>query len=225
MAIGRPGIIGDVSGRIGGTEVALTKGRLVLKQAKVVRSRVSDRTRAAQANQAAALKYWEAMTDAQRSTWEVTARQKPYTDRFGQKTYKNGRELFLEMPHDWRFGIGPWWYDYPPQLVYTYVTEPSITTLTTTTVALDLMVVGAPTRWVASMWIARFTKSYKRQHRGWFKGGLCEFNMTTQPPIFTSSMAALGVKFVSGEQVAMRVQFSQERFWPQWWDFGVVTIP
>lgn len=225
MAKGRPGIIGDVSGRIGGTEVAMVKGQMVLKQAKVVRSRVSERTQAAQGNQAAAIQYWQAMTDSQRSTWEVVARQKPYSGRFGEKTYKNGRELFLEMPHDWRFGVGPYWVDYPPSKVFTYSTDPTFTVLTTTSVVLNVAMVGVATKWIASLWVARFTKSYKRQHRNWFKAGLCEFNQTTQPPDFTYSMAQLGVKFVSGEQVAMQVQFSQELYWPQTWDFGVQTIP
>lgn len=225
MAIGRPGIVGDVSGRLGGVEVALSKGRLIVKQAKVVRSRVSGRTYAAQGTQAAGIRHWESLTDAQRQSWETVAQQKPVPDRFGIPRQRTARELFLTVPHDHRFGVPENWQDLPPTKSIRWVVEPEIVVLTTTDFRTGSIASAPASQWVASAWFARFTKPYIRQHRGWFKGGLDPFNQATQEAEFASSMAALKVKFVSGEHVAIMVQYWREGYWPTWWDFGVQTIP
>lgn len=225
MAIMKAGPLGQVSGRLGGVEFALRGGKSVVKQCKVKRSRVSSRTYAAQGNQAAALLHWQSLTDSQRLAWETVAAQKPIPDRFGVSRLRTGRELFLTIPHDFRYGVTETWQDVPPSRVAELLSDPAIITLTTTILTVQLQVSTPPPNWVAAAWFARFTKSYLRQHRGWFKGGLVQFNKSLEDADFTYSMAQNDVVFLSGEQVALKVQFWHEDFWPFWWDFGVVTVP
>jgi hypothetical protein len=171
------------------------------------------------------MRRWEGLTDAQRLAWETVARQRPVPDRFGVERYRSGRELFLTVPHDWRFGVGPFWQDVPPTRSVGWITDPVIDLFTATTLQVSSTAEGPASNWVASAWFARWTKSYKRQHRGWFKGGLDVFNQVSGFADFGASMAALDVEFVTGEQVAVMVQYWHEGWWPTWWDFGVLTVP
>jgi hypothetical protein len=225
MAIGRSGPLAQVSGRVGGVEFALNGGRQIIRKAKGKRSRVSERTYVARGIQAAGIKEWESFTDAQRLAWEVVARDKPVPDRFGIARVRTGRELFLTIPHDHRFGVPANWQVEPPSKFIVLSADPAIVSLTTTVFSVQFQAAGPASQWVASAWYARFTKSYKRQHRNWFKGGLVGFNKFTSDADFTSSMAALDVVFLSGEQVAIMVEFWHKDYWPLWWDFGVQTIP
>ena len=225
MAIMRGGPVGTPSGRLGGAEFAIRGGKVVLKQGKSKRSRVSRRTIEAQGIQAEALQHWEALTDVQKLAWETVTSERLSKDRFGAETKRTGRELFLTIPHDFRFGAVPWWQDVPPTRVFSWSIDPLVAALTTTV----LIVAGTPTPWpgviFCHLWAARMTKDYYRSHRGWFKVGPVMRNLIDPFWNFTPVLAAQDIVFLSGEQVALKAQFWQPDFWPQWQDFGVHTVP
>jgi len=223
MAVMRRGIIGDVSGRLGGVEFALTKGRAVVKSCKVKRSRVSGRTLHAQASQAAAVRHWETLTDAQRLAWDTASREHPVPDRFGIPRIRSGRELFMTIPHDFRFGVPEIWQDVPPKFRFEVSGLVGVDFLSSTSLIVEVHLLGSPTPTAAWVWCARWTKPYLRQHRGWMKIGP-QYGPSGPLWVFDAEMAALDVEFVSGEYVALKVGAWKYNYWPWEYDLGVHVV-
>lgn len=222
MALMTRSAFGQLSGRLGGTEFAIHKGRSIVKQAKSKPIRVTPKRARAQNAQAAAIAHWHSLTDAQRLAWNQAAQLQPVKDRFGTRTYRNGFQLFLTIPHDFTYTEIWSWMDEPP----------TTTTLNEPNLSVDIFA-GASFYVYTSIWGAltgvtwvyfsrwRPQNSNRRAY-SWKLLGPVDTTSTTQD--FLSVVAAENILFVEGERVAVRVGCCDNFKWPVVQDAGIVTV-
>lgn len=223
MAISKSGVLGAVSGRVGGVEFAQSGGRSVVKAKKTRASSWSPDKGIAQQQLRDAIDHWKGLTDAQRKAWGVAASQRPSPDRFGVKRCRSGFQLFLTIPHDFRFGVVERWQDVPPiqgfQLVdvtYQLVTAPSVWMLDYLT---------APVETVACIYAyaARFQKATAKCTGRYKKVGMSDCG-AGMPIMFDTSLQGLNVAFLPGEVIDVKYQLWGPGYWPLWFDGGRITV-
>ena len=156
MALLSVGPIGRVSGKVGGIEVAQVGGRSVLKQAKLRQSSSTSRRIVAQSLQAAAVRAWRNMTDTGRLRWEISARSRLVTDRFGVSRALNGFQLFMSMPRGLSLFGGYYFLLRPPTIVYPEPWVAVVTASHPSTMTLFVNPGVGYASWVVQLWISRF---------------------------------------------------------------------
>lgn len=98
MAVFRSsGLVGEISGSVGGVTFATGKGSRVVRLRPVKRSHYSDAVLEAQAAYAAAVAVWQAATDAEREAWRVYARQNPLPNRVGESRQITGFAFYIRF--------------------------------------------------------------------------------------------------------------------------------
>lgn len=221
MAVLKAGVIGDVSGRLGSVEVAQVRGKGVLKISKGRKPKSSAATQRAQSDQAAAVRYWQSLSAQYKTAWALAARQRPGFDRFGQTRYLSGFQLFLTIPHDFRYGFTEQWLDNPPLSV----TEDA--GWAPLTLQPGYVMTGGPATaigqsWLVSAFVARFqSASSDRGRKVWRKAAFYEVLSEYD---FSDGLEDAGYSFILGERVAVRMQSYRPGYWPIWHDYGIVTV-
>jgi len=97
MAICKPSITGNISGKLSGCEFAVTRNGAVIKHQKPPRgfnTLWSEKSRAAW-NQRASL--WHTLASDEVRAWEVYAANHPVTNRLGETTYLNAYQSFMSQ--------------------------------------------------------------------------------------------------------------------------------
>lgn len=223
MALNLPGIAGQISGAVQGVEFANSRGRSIMKKAKPHKQTRSPAQLHSDNIQRAAIAHWQGLTDNQRTAWKTAADQKPRPDRFGTYRVLSGFQLFLTIPHDFRFGVPVAFLDDPPIEI---TGTPFITSLTITAPASIVAGGFFPSgfNYTLSLFISRWmSPTATRAHRNWKKLGLTYWD-TAAGPDFSTSLAANNVNFIAGETVAARLQFYNAGKYPSWKDFGPLTV-
>ena len=155
MALLSAGPIGRVSGKVGGIEVAQVGGRSVLKKAKLRQSSGTADRVWAQDLQSEAVLAWRGLTDASRLRWEIAARLRPVTDRFGTVRALNGFQLFMSMPRGLRFFSGYFWLVNPPSIVYPESWGAAVTLTHPSTMTLYVNPGVHYSSWIVQVFISR----------------------------------------------------------------------
>jgi len=102
MALCIPGpVVSALSGTVGGVNFANAKSGTVLRTRAVKCDRRSKSQLWYRAAFAAALKYWQEMSTAQKLVWRVLASNVTFPDRFGHQRHISGYQVFLHcnIPH------------------------------------------------------------------------------------------------------------------------------
>jgi hypothetical protein len=235
MALLRSGTIGDVSGRLGGVEIAQVGGRSIIKHAKLRQSSGSEARTRAQNVQAAAIAHWRGLTDAQRLAWEVVAQGRTIPDRFGVPRLRNGFQLFMTIPHDFRYGITQTWFDIPPTRSLTYAGTP----VPTLNAGYDFTVLFPSINehlqynetFICAAYISRFRpENSTRKAYQWIKAGMDQ-DPTDHIFDFATSMEGQNISLIEGERVSVKlklwgyyVEGESGTCWPTDYDCGVVTV-
>ena len=230
MALLRSGPIGDVSGRLGGVEIAQVGGRSVIKHQKLRQSSGSAARTRAQGTQAAAIAHWRGLTDAQRLAWAVAAQGRPIPDRFGIPRLRNGFQLFMTIPHDFRYGIPKEWFDTPPVRSLSYAGTP----VPTMNAGYDFTVLFSSlseASYNCAAYISRFRpENSTRNAYQWIKAGM-DHTPTDHIFDFATSMEGQNISLIEGERVSVKlklwgyyVEAGRGTCWPSDYDCGVVTV-
>ena len=178
----------------------------------------------AQNDQAAAIAHWRGLTDQQREVWRKVAAERPRYDRFGELRVLNGLQLFLTIPHDFRYNVPEQWQDEPPVTVVAWPSAPTITINAGHDVNIDVSAGPFITQVTWSGYFSRFlsaTANGRSYH--WKKGGL-EWGPIGDPLLFTWSLPGENMSFIEGETVRVRLSGWVVGQWPLWHDFGKVTV-
>jgi hypothetical protein len=224
MAILNRGIIGEVSGRLGGSEFASYKGRTIIKQRKQRQSTTSPARMIAQNGQAKAISHWHGLTDAQRLAWNTCAQSHPVTNRFGVPQYLNGFQLFLTMPHDFRFYIVEEWYDVPPTKRLPEWSPGAISVIAPNYISCASSMTYPPSEYNAYAYISRFRPNQTRKPYRWQKVGFAGSVPFNNPLVFDYALAALHVDLIVGEFIALKVEIWAPLYWPVFYDLGIIEV-
>jgi len=111
MAIIKPSeIVSAISGSIGGTTFAASKGSTTMRKKNRVKKKTSKEALAQHARYANAQRTWKNFTDEERTAWRVTAANINFANRLGLPRKLTGFQLFMQqqLPN---FGLFP-----PPTL-------------------------------------------------------------------------------------------------------------
>jgi len=224
MALSKPSIAGQISGVLSGAEFAASKGRQIVKTSKIRRPRPSVNRLIAQAQQAAAIRYYLDLDDPYKRSWERAASLRPFPDRFGTPRTLSALQLFLTIPHDFRFSIPEYYEDSPPLLTNAF----HYTVTATWTAPYDCRViastVGSPGDFdICALFASRFQRPGARNSRNWRKVGLL-YAATNLNRDFDTSLEALNCAAISGETIRLRFQWYRHGFWPLWADIGQITV-
>jgi hypothetical protein len=224
MALLVRGPIGEISGKLGGLEAARVGGRTVLKQAKTRQSSTSSSRVRAQSDHVAAIQFWKSLTDLQRMAWNQAAKDRPSKDRLGTLRCLNGFQLFMSLPHDWRFTFLPIWSYTPPQTQLPPPTNPIVEAVAPGHLEITIDEVGGFEAYFCYCHVARFRSASTR---------LSGFQWKTLPMVlssfdsvatFDTAMAAENMSFVSGERIGLRVGFWIRDCWPVIADLGRIVV-
>lgn len=220
MAISRPGILGTVSGTIGGVEVQQNGGRGIIKRCKVIyRGRTPGKIRS-QTLQRDVITHWRALTDAQRRAWDSAAKQRTHTDRFGQAVMRSGYQLFASMPHDFRYTTTKYWYTNPPTLINNPEGNPTVTaTAGTTLMAIFPAYTPSPFTYCGT-YIARMCQNTTRKPKRWQAVGLADISDATF--LLLTELESSGIPLLQNEIIAVRFSLSGASLWP-WYSQTIFT--
>ncbi len=101
MAIIRLGAIANaISGSIGGTTFAHTKGGTVARAKLRQAAKLSNRATTNRGNMSRMRQSWRDLTEIQRVAWRTVALQLPRANRLGQHTILSGYQLFIRTNMD-----------------------------------------------------------------------------------------------------------------------------
>jgi len=223
MAIAAQGVVGRISGAVGGIEVAQVGGLSVVKQGKTRGVRTSPAMIKSRAFQGEAVRYWQNLSAANKLAWKMAAEERRRPNRFGDMRTLNSLQLFLTCAHDHTYAY-EFWEDTPPlgQVILPL-------TVGVTLAAGPWLTVAASTWWnhyvYPIMWayVSRWRhlhaegRAYKWQRIG-------PINVTGDAPTFSVPMQAENIEFVEGERVSVRIGFGGDGVWPYVWDKGIVTV-
>jgi len=224
MALVNSGLVGELSGSIGGLEFAQAKGSNVAKQRKTRRPRFTPARLVAWEFHRVQIARWRALTDAQRTAWNTAAQQRPRPDRFGVDRQLSGFQLFLTMPADFRFGAPENWQNVPP--LNTFAIQ-DITTIYWD-VAFNLTIEGlTPAPPVAYCYgyayFSRWQQPNQKHAKNWRSAG-----PSYRDPAFSfdwfTNLSYLNTPGISDEWVHLKFKFWAPDYWPVWYDAGLVQI-
>ena len=223
MAIARGGIAGDISGALGGVEFAKGRGGMVLKKRKSRQSSTSGARTLAQAFHTSMVASWKARTDAQRLAWDVAARSRLRSDRFGVRRAGNGFQLFMSM----QMVI------YPFHTIYPVYTPPHQSLSADKAIVVEANVPNHVNVWtedvsgiaayLVAVYIGRFrpTSGSGRCYT-WKKIGMIQSG--TPIGYFEYLMDELNIQLVEGETIAVKARFWLPTWWPVDIDLGTIVV-
>jgi len=214
MALARSTLLSALSGIVGGSEVAMTKNGMVVKNRKPSRSMLSPNEQRAKLAFLQSARAWTALTHEQVQQFNAYANTHPVTNRLGESKCISGRAWFMKLRV-------PASEDYDP---FTETTPPSITTLPVHTVIMNIFKGGpywlvpfrdadGATNLVRTLWIARFqsrTTSHKPQR--WIP---INTRLWAGAPIsIYDDLIAANVELVEGENIAFKYVCRGADMWP-----------
>jgi hypothetical protein len=213
MALLQRGPLGEISGKLGGIEAAHVGGRTILKHAKSRQSSCSPLRTQAQTLQTIAMARWQQLSSAQRQAWSIAATQRPVTDRLGSKHALTGLQLFLTMPHDWRFTSSEHWQDVPPtNLLPGYLDSWLLLDADGQSYYIPNTWKAAPTP-IATLWISRFKNpNTSATAYTWIRIG--PFDCPNTYTNISSILTTLHVQFIKYEWVCVKTQLWAPNYWP-----------
>jgi hypothetical protein len=224
MAIMRRGIIGDISGRLGGIEIALNRGRSIVKPAKQGRPKQTAKSYDAHTYHTDAIHHWNNLTDAQKLAWRNAALQRPKPDRLGIPRTPTGRELFLSVPHYVKADTSIYWQDLPPNNNAIITIQPSIYALSPSAFSISADFAACMSYHLKWAYISRFQNPGSQHHRHWVKIG----PVLQDPPepiiVFTSALADADIALIDGETWAIQFGWFCANYWPLNFYLGTATI-
>ena len=224
MAISKPGIVGQISGRLGSTEFAQSKGRQICKSSKGKRPGSSPNRFTSQAQHAAAIRYFNGLSDANKLAWETLSKQRPRPDRFGVPRPLSALQLFLTIPHDFRFSTPEYYEDTPPLQNNAFRAPVTATWTSPYDCRISYSVTGEfGDNDACALFASRFQKPSQKSSRNWRKVGMY-YGATDSTVDFDTSLEALNIAAVSGESISLRFQWYRHGFWPLWYDIGQITV-
>jgi len=223
MALSKAGPLGDVSGKLGGVEFAKGRGSTVIKKGKIRQSSTSNLRKKAQANHAYMIDYWKSLSDAQRNAWNIAARSRPKSDRFGTKRIQSGFQLFMSL----QFIIYPFILPYPipipphyslslPDPVFAEANAGTHLRIWTTSV-------GDFSEYSVQAYIGRFrSATSKGRCYQWQKIGMVVGDFDSG--FFDWYMNHLDISLIEGETIAVKARFWYVDYWPIDTDLGTITV-
>lgn len=114
MALVIPGLVGKISGVLGGGELAIAGGRVIAKRQKRRQGPATWRQMRAYSYHAKAIAHWKGLSAEDRLAWSIAAETRLRRDRLGTLRSVNGFQLFMTMPHNWGYTGVENWQDVPP---------------------------------------------------------------------------------------------------------------
>lgn len=224
MAISKSSILGAISGKLGGAEFATYKGRQVIKSPKGKPHGSSANKISAQAQHGAAMRYFGELSEANKEAWRVAAQQKPRPDRFGVPHALSAIQLFLTIPHDFRFSVPVHYEDTPPMSNNAMRYPCTATWAAPYNCNATYSTVGSPgDMHIISLYASRFNRPHQRSSRNWRKVGLV-YQAFAASADFDTSLEALHVGAIAGESINLRLQWYMHGWWPLWYDIGIITV-
>jgi len=223
MAIISPGPIGEISGRLGGIEFARTRYGTVLKRQKTHHSRQTEATVRAQATQAAIKKYWDAQDESYHVQWEAAARQRTEKDRFGRPRKITGYQLFLGLPHDYKYCSSALVLPVVPPFQGMQVTWGDLTVFSS---QVFVVVADFPkflsVNWMTA-WVSRWcSNTSDARPSTWKWMGTVESEDTWF--VFNPVLEDMKIRFQVGERLFVRVQAYNHWSWPVDYEYGFYTV-
>jgi hypothetical protein len=220
MALLRSGILGLVSGKLGGTEFAQVSGRTVLKTCKVRQSSSSSSRLSSQSLHSQALARWHGLSDSERLAWKVSAQSRPVLDRFSTTRYKTGLNLFLSLPHNFSRLASPLWQDTPPTLPGLPAGDPIISVSAPNSLYIDYAVPPVYPDMYGCVSFSRFqVEGSRRKPRIWKHLPLV---LGTDALVeFDSVLGDFDINFLSGEWIYFIACWWYPGRWPTYVDFGL----
>jgi len=224
VAISKSSIIGSISGKLVGAEFAVYKGRQIIKSQKNKPHGSTANKISSQAQHGAAMRYFSELSEANKEAWRVAAQQKPRPDRFGVPRALSAMQLFLTIPHDFRFSVPVHYEDTPPMSTNAFRNPPTATWTAPYNCNVTYSVLGTPgDMHILSLYASRFNRPHQRSSRNWRKVGLV-YQAVAASVDFDASLEALHVGAIAGESINLRIQWYMHGFWPIWYDIGITTI-
>lgn len=95
MALCKPSVLGLISGKISGMEIAITKNGVVLKHQKPSKRLDSYRAQKSREGWNHRCHLWNELNADEVKAWETYAQAHPIKNRLGQPTYLNARASFM----------------------------------------------------------------------------------------------------------------------------------
>lgn len=222
MAIGTPGNIGSVSGKLGGNEVQLRKDGFVMKRCKDGVKSLTPAQIQAQNMMGAIRARWAALSNSERATWQAYGIANPVRDRFGRLRALNGFQAFASMPSDFRYADSPYYMTTAPVLRF-----PNQWTRTgALTAPYDLEITNAGNAFYAALYcgvrIARWCPNTTRAPKTWKSLGMKEIvSYTTM--YFDDAMEGEKQLTIAGEIIAVNVYLYHPAYKPLDYGYFFVT--
>jgi hypothetical protein len=204
MALFKQGVLGAVSGGLGGAEFAGGKGGSVVKRAKPTGGSPSPAQLRSRALMEGIRERWRALTTAQKAAWGEYGKLVKYVDRFGVIRSRNGFQAFASIPCDWGEQGSEQYITVPP--VDSFIGAPAFTV---TAGAPNTLVVLFSDSWYLQaeylgVDIARMCRNQTRKITRWYGMGMVYVNMNN-PVLFSDALLRRDVVLISGELIAVRV--------------------
>lgn len=214
MALSRSAIFSALSGNLPGVEVAMSKGRMIVKKRKPSKTMNSKAEQAARRAFTIWNRKWAALTADQVRAFNAYAATHPITDRLGASKYISGRNIFMRLR-------------VPPSADYADFVEtmPPIATTDPYFKGTTFLWAGGPYTilgWnnqsnvgnvVESIWVARFqSASTTHKPKTWIPVVTRE-----RYPIDTTyydAFIAAGIELCPGEHVALKHVMRAPDCWP-----------
>jgi len=177
----------------------------------------------AQGLQYAAMRQWRSLTDSQRAAWEAAARQYPVRDRFGLGRAKTGLQLYMGIPHDFRFGYMEQWLGLPPTISTPQLGWGNAAASAGYNLTIEYNWIPTVPH-LAFAYVARFQPpSGGKGHKTWRRVAQ-DFVGTWQQANFSASLEANDCYFIKDERIAVVGGLYVVGNWPVTHDYGVITV-
>jgi len=226
MALLKPGPIGQLSGKLGGIEIALSHGQSVVKHCKSRPPRFSTSRLVSQTSNQAALSFWQALPEANKTAWFFASLTHKVPDRFGTLRQLSGYQLFMSMPRDFRYTLLPLWRENPPAFSLQWPIGLSAHAVAPGHLHIEWTSCASFTSAFVTVWIGRFRPTGRKSRcYTWKMIGMIA--SIAPDAIFDTALSDDNIILIEGETIAVRSRFWIFDHWPIYCDMGniLVTAP